>query len=106
MDSSTLPQQRVRELIAESIARLPGDLQAWARNHLTPPRVVEVALNADGSQRKDVWLITDHTGDADSSLRVVYDADLKKFGHECTLASGISWYIGAIGTFAEAVEGM
>jgi len=106
VDASTFPQQRLRELIAQSMARLPGDLQAWAHNHLTPPRVVAVALDAEGSQFKDVWLITDHTGDADSSLRVVYDADLKKFGHECRLASGVSWYMGAIGTFAEAVEGM
>ena len=51
-------------------------------------------------------MVTDNIGYSDSSYRVVYDEETKMFGLECTLSNGLEWYMGAYGTFEEAVENM
>jgi len=92
--------------VTEGLALLQPHLQSWVRDHLIEPRAVRLATDPDGSVFKQLWLITDHVGKDDSSYRIVYDAAAGTFGLECTLASGVEWYMGNYGSFPEAVEAM
>ena len=65
-----------------------------------------LATDAEGTSFKDVWLVTNHTGENDSSYRIIYDDQAQLFGLECTLESGVEWYMGNYGSFSETVENM
>ena len=67
---------------------------------------IKLAVNSDGRGVSYYWLVTDNIGVNDSSYRVVYDEEQNMFGLECMLANGIEWYMGAYGTFREAIENM
>ena len=92
--------------ITEAAPLLAPHLRSWVDEHLIAPRQVRLALDADGTSFKDVWLVTDHIGVNDSSYRIVYDHEADAFGLECTLDSGVEWYMGNYGSFAEAVQNM
>ena len=92
--------------IAEGLAVLAPHLQDWLRVHLVPPRPIRVSFDPEGNSFKDLWLITDHTGEQDSSYRVVYDENNQMFGLESTLDTGVEWYMGSYGSFSETVENM
>jgi hypothetical protein len=65
-----------------------------------------LAADAEGSSFKDLWLVTDHTGEKDSSYRIVYDEQSQMFGLEVTLDTDVKWYMGSYGSFANTVESM
>ena len=92
--------------VAEGLAVLAPHLQDWLRVHLVPPRPIQVSVDLEGNSFKDLWLITDHTGEQDSSYRVVYDENNQMFGLESTLDTGVEWYMGSYGSFSETVENM
>jgi hypothetical protein len=92
--------------VSESLPLLKPHIQSWLREQLIEPRVVRLATDPDGKVFKQLWLITDHVGENDSSYRIVYDASSGTFGLECTLDSGVEWYMGNYGSFPEAVEAM
>jgi hypothetical protein len=98
--------ETISELIEVEIAKLGPLLQSWARHHLIVPRQVILSADPEGGEQATLWLVTDHTGDNDSSCRVVFDARSNEFGLEQTLADGIEWYMGPYGSFADAVEAM
>ena len=102
----TQTPDRIRAKISEGIALLAPHLRSWADEHLIAPRQVRLALDANGTSFRDLWLVTNHVGINDSSYRVVYDDDTDAFGLECTLDSGVEWYMGNYGSFAEAVQNM
>ena len=106
MQASLLPQQRILELVQGSLPQLPEKLRVWAQRHLIEPRVVEVSLDAEGNGSREVWLVTDDVGVEDASCRIVYDHASKTFGLECRMAKEVSWYMGPIGTFDEAVNSL
>lgn len=81
-------------------------LRSWVDEHLISPRQVWVAIDTNGTSFKTLWLVTDRVGENDSSYRVVYNNETDAFGLECTLDSGVEWYMGNYGSFAEAVENM
>jgi len=97
---------QIRGRITEGSPSLEPHLRSWVDAHLIEPRLVRLALDVDGTSFKDLWLVTDHIGVNDSSYRIVYDLDADAFGLECTLDSGIEWYMGNYGSFAEAVQNM
>ena len=79
--------------------------------HMAPnvvaPYLIMLAADSDKPARDvAVWIVTDHVGDNDSSNRVVWDPAVRCFGHECTTADGVPWYMGPVGSFAAAVEGL
>jgi hypothetical protein len=92
--------------ITESSPLLAQHLRSWVDAHLIAPRQVRLVLDAHETSFKDVWLVTDHIGVDDSSYRIVYDHEADAFGLECTLDSGVEWYMGNCGSFAEAVENL
>jgi hypothetical protein len=98
--------EQINMKIQETLPSLKPHLHSWVQQHLIQPRKIKLSLDSDGHTSNDFWLITDHNGKDDSSYRVVYDADEQVFGLEVTLETGIEWYMGASGTFAEAVENM
>jgi len=98
--------EQINLKIQEALPSLKPHLRSWVQQHLIQPRKVNLSLDSEGNTSKDFWLITEHNGKDDSSYRVVYDADEQVFGLEVTLETGIEWYMGAYGTFAEAVENM
>jgi hypothetical protein len=104
-DTSDVPTL-ISSKVAEELSQLPPHLQRWARSHLVEPRLSRFSIDPDGSVHKDLWLVTDHTGEQDASYRIVYDGDEHTFGLECTLDSGVEWYLGNYGSFAEAVKNM
>jgi hypothetical protein len=106
MNRSERVVEQIDLKVQESLPSLKPHLRSWAQQHLIQPRKINLSIDSDGNTSKDFWLVTDHNGKDDSSYRVVYDADEKIFGLEVTLETGIEWYMGAYGTFAEAVENM
>ncbi len=97
----------IQALVAADLARLEPQLQSWAREHIIAPRLEQLAADPEGHTNVSVWLVTDHTGASDSSYRVVYDPARSAFGLECTLESGVRWYMGAHeGGFAATVRAM
>jgi hypothetical protein len=101
--------QRPEELgakVTEGLTVLAPHLQSWVNAHLVEPRRVRLATDVDGTSFKYLWLVTNHTGENDSNCRLVYDADAKLFGLECTLGSGVEWYMGNYGSFSETVQNM
>jgi hypothetical protein len=102
----TQTPERIREKISEAVVVLAPHLRAWVEEHLIVPRQVRLALDANGTSFKNLWLVTNHVGANDSSYRVAYDDETDAFGLECTLDSGVEWYMGNYGSFAETIENM
>jgi hypothetical protein len=98
--------EALRVGVTEGVPVLASHLQSWAQVHLIEPRHVRLAADPDGTSFKGVWLVTNHTGENDSSYRIVYDDEAQLFGLECTLESGVEWYMGNYGSFSETVENM
>jgi hypothetical protein len=97
---------RIRAKTSEGVALLAPHLRSWVDEHLISPRQVRLAIDTNGTSFKDLWLVTNHSGANDSSYRIVYDDETDAFGLECTLDSGVEWYMGNFGSFAEAVQNM
>lgn len=96
----------INELIGKGITNLPEHLANWAKSHLCDLKKVKLSKDPEGKKFSYYWMVTDNIGYSDSSYRVVYDEETKMFGLECTLSNGLEWYMGAYGTFEEAVENM
>ena len=96
----------LRVSVAEGLPVLAPHLQSWVHAHLIEPRQVRLATDPDGTSFKDLWLVTNRTGENDPSYRIVYDDQAHLFGLECTLESGVEWYMGNYGSFSETVENM
>lgn len=96
----------ISDLVGQSISQLSPTQQDWLRIHLIAPKLHEVSSDWDGKEKINLWLVTDHKGNDDSSYRIVYDEELSMFGLECTMDNGVNWYMGAYGTFVDAVEHM
>jgi hypothetical protein len=79
--------EALRAGVTEGLPGLATHLQSWVQAHLIEPRQVCLATDPDGTSFKGVWLVTDHTGENDSSYRIVYDDEAQLFGLECTLES-------------------
>ena len=106
MNESEKIVEQINLKVQEMMPSLKPHLLSWAQQHLIRPRKITLSLDSDGNTSKDFWLVTDHNGKDDSSYRVVYDAEEQAFGLEVTLETGVEWYMGTYGIFAEAVENM
>ncbi len=91
-------------MIRLGLSELSPDLRAWAEGHLIAPRLVRLLDSLESSETSAYWLVTDHTGSADSSYRVVYDERHDAFGFEVTLDDGRELFLGRVGSFAETVS--
>ena len=105
MDDSEIAD-RIEKLVKVELPRLTLHLREWAEQHLVAPRQVTLSINENGQGKVSLWLVTDHIGHRDSSYRVVFDVEQDKFGLEGTRASGVEWYMGLYGGFAETIENM
>ncbi len=85
---------------------LPEHLSKWLREHSITPRMVSIAHNTDGSDIREYILITDHTGQDDSSYRALYDKENKQYGIECTLDTDVHYLIGFCGSLVDTVNEM
>lgn len=106
MNQSHHVTELIKIKVAEGLEILAPHLQDWLQAHLVEPRPVRFSADADGNSFKDLWLVTDHTGERDSSYRIVYDERNQLFGLEATLATGVEWYMGSHGSFSETVASM
>lgn len=106
MIESDKPPDQLGANVAEGLNLLAPHLKSWVDRHLIEPRRVRLATNAQGTSFKYLWLVTDHTGENDSNCRVVYDPEAQMFGLECTLDTGVEWYMGNYGSFSETVQNM
>ena len=106
MIESDKPPEQLGANVAEGLTLLAAHLKSWVDRHLIEPRRVRLATNAEGTSFKYLWLVTDHTGENDSNCRVVYDHESQMFGLECTLDTGVEWYMGNYGSFSETVQNM
>src|SRR5258705_4128568 len=106
MNESSHVPELIKSKVAYELTSLAPHLQTWLRAHLIEPRLSRLSVDCNGPSSKAFWLITDHTGKEDSSYRIVYDGEHEVFGLECTLESGVEWYMGGYGSFSDAVESM
>jgi hypothetical protein len=105
MESNPI-QKQIEVAVQAGLSKLRPSIKQWVQTHLVHPRLISLSLDPDASSFKEVWLVTDHTGEQDSSYRIVYDSDSELFGLECTLESGVEWYMGNYGSFSQTVESM
>jgi len=96
----------IETLIEEELPKLPPHLRIWAKQHLVEPRRVLLSRNEDGTGEIALWLVTDHIGKNDSTMRVVFDEIKDSFGLEMAMTDEIHWFMGFYGDFAKAVQGM
>ena len=96
----------IRTKISEDILLLAPHLRSWVEKHLIAPQQVPLALDPNGTSSKNFWLVTNHVGENDSSYRIAFNGETGAFGLECTLDSGVEWYMGDYGSFAETVQNM
>ncbi len=68
--------------IRDGLPRLETHMAAWVTDHLIQPRLISVQESDSTEETLEVWLVTDHTGDNDASLRIVFDEKTRLFGHE------------------------
>ena len=106
MDQTSDVPGLIKNRVAKELVILPPHLQTWVRTHLVEPHLRKFSVDHDGSSFKHFWLVTDHNGENDSSYRIVFDGEQEVFGLECTLESGVEWYMGSYGSFSDAVENM
>lgn len=99
-------KSEIKKRIRTEIVRLSGHLKEWAEEHLIEPKTIELTVDLDSNKKSEFWLITDDTGHNDSSYRIVFDETTDTFGLECRLEDGREWYMGAYGSFTEAVQSM
>ncbi len=99
----TIATAKIAADCTTAISQLDPRVAQWLRSHLVPPRRISLARKTDGSDTKDFWLVTDHTGTNDSSFRVVYDHVEARYGIECAILNSISLFSGYRATLAEAV---
>ena len=78
----------------------------WFQNHLIKPKKVKLSIDVDGIVLKEFILITDHKNLEDSSYRIAFNMDTGYYGLECTLESGINWYMGDYGELDETIESL
>lgn len=93
-------------MVTKELALLSPSLREWVERHLVTPRKVILATDPDGNEKKEFCLVTDNIGYEDSSYRVAYDDVKEFFGLECTLDSGVEWFMGLFGDFPETIEHM
>ncbi len=104
-ENKEIPKQ-IKLRVTEAVTVLAPHLRDWVRDHLIEPRRIRFSVDSDGTSFKDLWLVTDHVGEKDSSYRIVYDESEQAFGLACTLEGGVEWYMGTYGSFSETVENM
>jgi len=98
--------QQIESLVNAELLNLPSHLKDWAERHLITPRQMAFALKDDGTGEITLWLVTDDTGNRDSSSRIVFDEIKGKFGLVMSLKNGVKWFIGIYGGFAETINAM
>jgi hypothetical protein len=96
--------QQISDSVNTAMPTLASHLKDWVQSHLTLPRKITLANDPDGLEYAEYWLVTDHTGENDSSYRVIYDDNMSMFGIECTLKSGVHWMMGLCGDFVQTIE--
>jgi hypothetical protein len=106
MDENKEIQELITTKVAEGLAVLAPHLQSWVRDHLIEPRQVRLSIDPEGKSFNDFWLVTDHLGTNDASYRLVYNEAQQAFGLECTLDTGVEWYMGDYGSLSGTVENM
>jgi hypothetical protein len=96
----------IRQSIERELPSLPPHLKCWVQSHLIEPRQITLATDPEGKAHSQFWLITDHAGTNDSNYRVIFDPASEKFGLEFATQSGVEWFMGISGSFAETVMNM
>jgi hypothetical protein len=106
MDNDEAIKQKIIENVENVYDTLDKTLKEWLMCHVIEPKKIKIAANLDGKTWTEVWLVTDNKSDNDSSYRIVFDPGINTFGLECTLDSGLEWYMGAYGSLSETIEKM
>ncbi|MBI5608934.1 MAG: hypothetical protein HY902_08625 [Deltaproteobacteria bacterium] len=99
----------IKARISAGVARdLPGmapHLRAWVAAHLVEPRLIDAWEDSDGLvPMGPMWLVTDHTGQQDACMRVIFDPRNQSFGLVMGREGEVSWFWGSGEGFAEAVN--
>ena len=96
----------IATLVQDGLGKLTPHLREWVEQHLIVPEKRTFTVDPGGTETAELWLVTGHTGNKDSSFRVVFDDQENRFGLATTLEDGTHWYMGLNGSFDEAIESM
>ena len=97
---------RIDAEVDAGMRQLPPHLRTWINAHRIPPTKARLSSDHEGPPDTDVWMVTAHTGNRDSSCRLYFDPTAQAFGVEMTLQNGVCWAMGVYGSFVEAVNSM
>ena len=78
----------------------------WLQNHLVEPRAISLVIDLDTGETAEFWLVTDHVGEKDANLRIVFDPRQNLYGTEFTVDDGTEWYQGSNGSFLETFDSL
>lgn len=95
--------KKIKNLIEKDIDNVKDSLRDWTRSHIIEPKKEIVSLDELGETIIELWIVTENE---DCAYRVTYDEDSGLFGLESELANGVKWYMGAYGTFSDAINNM
>ena len=98
--------EKIEMLVGQDIDSFPSHIYDWVKEHLVVPKKVQLFEDYESENKVGLWLVTDHTGNNDSSYRVVFDETESDFGLAVTLENGRECFMGLNGKFGHTVEGM
>jgi hypothetical protein len=104
---TTTGRTRIKERLNAEISAfefLSEEYRNWFESHRIEPRVISLAHAPDGLKYDDFWLITDHTGQNDSSFRVFYDEAKDQFGRECLLENDVPLLLALYPSLEEVLD--
>ena len=95
-----------KEIDSQSVdlSGLPNNIGAWFLQHRVPIKKITLSRDPDGTNPEDFWLVTDHTGNDDTTFRIIYDDLEKKFGYECLMENDVSYFIGFYGDLKTTLD--
>jgi hypothetical protein len=93
----------IKVRIEDGIKALDDKVATWLKGHFCTPRPIEAIINYELGTKKTFWLVTDHTGKDDAGKRIIYDADLDRFGLIMTTIQGSELFLGYHNNFADTV---
>jgi hypothetical protein len=94
----------IKRTVSEQLPQVePAGLREWVAARVVDPYAVRMAVDPEGKQIEDLWVVTDHKDGP--HYRIAFFPQDEAFGIVIPMASG-DYYMGDCGNFKQAVEAL